>query len=613
MKNKKLAKIFIMMLIIIVGIGGACFAGNPKCVQGIHNFGIDGSDGHPFVCKDCGYICDESTSTFGDYTYKWKDGTSDNECHFRYCLNSNHDHGVAAAYAEPHIDEDGDGKCDSCSFELKKEEKCNYNNCDAALSGIWENWFNEKHYQLCEKGHQNYFENHEFEETADPYADKECKICKLTIQTYPSTDYLVNNRILDCLSCGEVIEAKWYSTEDGRHYRACKNNHHSFIGAHNFSYGKCTICLIDEKDATSGINTSQNPNINISGEIDPLYLGKKCEYNNCEGTLDGIWRRWFNERHYQLCSKGHQNYFEEHEFETTIDPYADRECKVCKLVIQTYPNTDYLVNNIILDCLSCGEVIEAKWYSTNDGRHYRACKNNHHSFIGAHSEPDGEGRCTVCRLMIDNNKVENDSNVIFSDLPESHWGYNDVMEMVEAGIVNGRGDGTLGTDDKITAEEFMALLSRSLVKKGYAQGNGNVFLADSLQSEWSYNDYTTLAKILGAKSGETDNLGATEIKLILGNSESEILENYKKAITREKAANIMGTFIESDEGSSVNILNATDWENVNSIYRKRINKLAKMNIFKGVLNSDGSINVNPTDEITRVQAITLINRLYNTL
>jgi len=121
MKNKRLAKVFAMLLIIIVGIGGACFAENPKCAQGIHNFDIDGKDA--FLCKDCGYICDENTSTFGEWGYKHEvNGRIDvNNC-IRYCTNSNHDHGAKAVKWKPHKDENGDGMCDDCSYPCMNDK-----------------------------------------------------------------------------------------------------------------------------------------------------------------------------------------------------------------------------------------------------------------------------------------------------------------------------------------------------------------------------------------------------------------------------------------------------------------------------------------------------------
>ncbi len=50
--------------------------------------------------------------------------------------------------------------------------------------------------------------------------------------------------------------------------------------------------------------------------------------------------------------------------------------------------------------------------------------------------------------------------ISFSDLPETHWAYNEVSKAVSRGILNGYPDGTVHPDAEITRAEAAAMLSR---------------------------------------------------------------------------------------------------------------------------------------------------------
>ena len=71
----------------------------------------------------------------------------------------------------------------------------------------------------------------------------------------------------------------------------------------------------------------------------------------------------------------------------------------------------------------------------------------------------------------------------------------------------------------------------------------------------------------------------------------------------------MGAFINVDDTaiSSANEFGFKDWSNVNSVYKKRINKLAKKGVF------DTSEELHPQNQLTRADAVILVNRLYNVL
>ena len=50
----------------------------------------------------------------------------------------------------------------------------------------------------------------------------------------------------------------------------------------------------------------------------------------------------------------------------------------------------------------------------------------------------------------------------FSDLPEGHWAYESINEMMEKGILNGYPDGTFLPSKNVTRAEFAKILVLSL-------------------------------------------------------------------------------------------------------------------------------------------------------
>ncbi len=97
-------------------------------------------------------------------------------------------------------------------------------------------------------------------------------------------------------------------------------------------------------------------------------------------------------------------------------------------------------------------------------------------------------------------KLQATGKTVFSDLPSSHWGYNQVMVLCENGIVSGYGDGTFGTDRTITRAEFVKLMC--LVKGINVGGYENIF-TDVNSNDW-YAPYVCAAYKAGLVNGISD-------------------------------------------------------------------------------------------------------------
>ena len=84
-------------------------------------------------------------------------------------------------------------------------------------------------------------------------------------------------------------------------------------------------------------------------------------------------------------------------------------------------------------------------------------------------------------------------DISFSDLPESHWAYSAVMQLVSEGTVSGMGDGTFAPAKYVTRAEFARMIGKTDVKRE------NDF-ADLTPEHWGY-DYVMWSGI----DGDSDN------------------------------------------------------------------------------------------------------------
>ena len=350
-----------------------------------------------------------------------------------------------------------------------------------------------------------------------------------------------------------------------------------------------------------------------------------CTVMGCKGVKVDKWEHTRDTadkgRHYKVCSVNN-----DHQYPGAEYTWINGICSLCGAKKPSTGSGQTEQNKCTV--AGCGGKKVDKWEHTRDtadkGRHYKVCSVN-----SAHQFPDAEykvvnGKCNLCGIymtvkdiVVNNNQTIN-KNKVFSDVPNDHWAYKEVKAMKEAGIVAGNLDGTLGANDKITAEQFIVLLAQVVQKKGMTLHVGNAYLVNEMGvNDWSYDLYIKLVQVLGNKSDPTKKMGEDEIKLILGNSTEAVLSNYKKPITREKVASLMGAVLEVKYGkdtniTSVNKLGAKDWNKVTDTFKQRINALVEKDIFKGAI-IDNSLYINPDVGITRVEAVALIARLYEVL
>lgn len=90
---------------------------------------------------------------------------------------------------------------------------------------------------------------------------------------------------------------------------------------------------------------------------------------------------------------------------------------------------------------------------------------------------------------------------VFSDVPEQHWAYQDIIFLAEQGFVSGYPDGTFRPDAQITRAEFITVLVNALQLT--AGGQGQTF--SDTAGHWAENNVAA-ASSLGIVNGYPDNV-----------------------------------------------------------------------------------------------------------
>lgn len=233
-------------------------------------------------------------------------------------------------------------------------------------------------------------------------------------------------------------------------------------------------------------------------------------------------------------------------------------------------------------CPTCGSTLKPGWYiNTANKIHYRVCaaterRVDEHQVFDINTTRCTGVNCKLCPQTI-NIQIVNPAVTLGAYVTNNYWAKNDIDNLKSLGI--DLGSGVTNLDESITVKEFIHILTQVANRKGVA------------------------AALI------TQN----DLKLVLGNNETEMKVNSEKPITREQAAVIIGGLIQDNINTPSNILGAKDWNNVTEAYKVRINKLVLRKIFRGSLNPDGSVTVEPKANATRAEAMALINRLYNEL
>ena len=177
----------------------------------------------------------------------------------------------------------------------------------------------------------------------------------------------------------------------------------------------------------------------------------------------------------------------------------------------------------------------------------------------------------------------------FTDLPSTHWAYNDVQKMVNEGIVSGYNDGSFKPEKNVTNEEFATILTKVL---GLKSGYNPIKFDDISEDRWSkpyidaMSSYYTYKTITGI--------------------------NYFKPLgssTREEvAAAIVRVMGWAGETPDYTVLEKfSDKNEINPKLKSYIAIAVK----NGIINGNANGTFKPKNNLTRAQIASLMSNVKN--
>ena len=175
------------------------------------------------------------------------------------------------------------------------------------------------------------------------------------------------------------------------------------------------------------------------------------------------------------------------------------------------------------------------------------------------------------------------SDTYFRDI-ESHWAKDTIIQFLNEGYVNGYPNGTFNPNGKITRAEFVNIVNNYF---GYEERAVVPFDDVNNPDSWYYKDVSIAVKA-GYINGKTPTIFAPN-----------------DSITRQEVAKILTT-IKNNKDTNYDKLNKFKDGNTTAEWAKPYVEGA---IEAGYLNGDTEGNLNPTSNITRAEAVTMLSRV----
>ncbi|MDY3031051.1 MAG: S-layer homology domain-containing protein [Clostridia bacterium] len=176
----------------------------------------------------------------------------------------------------------------------------------------------------------------------------------------------------------------------------------------------------------------------------------------------------------------------------------------------------------------------------------------------------------------------------FSDINNSHWAYSSVMGLKTLDIIDGRDDGSFGTDDAVTREEFVKMLLGTFGMEATAVEGP---FGDVDKDAW-YAPYVNTATSMGIVSGIENDVFGTG-----------------RRITRQDMSVLIGRFMEK-QGCELNgeaLTAFTDDESISNYAKRSVYGLKNFGLINGM--DDGSFE--PLSEATRAQTAKILYSVHS--
>lgn len=178
----------------------------------------------------------------------------------------------------------------------------------------------------------------------------------------------------------------------------------------------------------------------------------------------------------------------------------------------------------------------------------------------------------------------------FSDLPTSHWAYDNIMEMAELGILDGYSDGTFKPNKTISRAEFSKILVLSL-KLPQVKPISPAF-SDVPSNHWAYEVVESSKNYL---TGYRNSSGI----ISFAPNEVAVREDVAVAIVKAKGL--------ANGNVNLNLLNQfSDQNQISKALRDHVAIAVEQGYMKGT-----NIGFEPQKALTRAEASTLLSRLID--
>ena len=177
----------------------------------------------------------------------------------------------------------------------------------------------------------------------------------------------------------------------------------------------------------------------------------------------------------------------------------------------------------------------------------------------------------------------------FEDVKETDWFYDIVMEMVKAGVVNGKTPTTFEPNSNVTRAEFVTMLYRY-------DGENKVdapFVFTDVEKDFWYTDPIAWAAANGIVNGMTPTTFEPDTQITREQIVTILYRYAKYANLDTTASDDLSAFADADKVSDW-ALDAMKWAVAN-----------------GIVNGDEKSRINPQDYATRAEAVAMIARLAN--
>ena len=178
----------------------------------------------------------------------------------------------------------------------------------------------------------------------------------------------------------------------------------------------------------------------------------------------------------------------------------------------------------------------------------------------------------------------------YTDLPTSHWAYDDMQRAAGLGIIQGVGDGRIAPSDTLSWGQFLTMSARTFASADYAS---------ALNSGLAW-DQAGLQAVLTAGLLQPDD----PFSVLWESDLSAPVSRQDAAVLLSRALPAEGSYV---YGAAIQASSFTDWSQMDAFHQQAVAQLAQRGVISG--RTDGSFGC--ADSIQRADGAVLLMRVLS--